>query len=396
MKEKQPIKFVSDAVRAIGPYRLWIAGCILTLLATVVRLYSSFFHLILRADDSVPFDFGLRYIETNAWFGGDQVYGAIDTADYPPASYAIFWPFMGWLSLPDAQWLWTILSLIALAVTGRLLVRESGAKILSERLFFCLLPFSIYPTNSSVIVGQLPTHLLPVIAISLLTLERGKGRLSRDILSSALFIIALVKPQITAPFFLIMLFRPGRLRPAIMTVAGYLSLTIIAKMFQPSDWITLLKGWSGQRDQISWVWGHTSVYTWMKSAGLHDLALPASLLLLTGFAIWLWVHRKADFWILVGVTALISRLWIHHRVYDDLIVLLAMVPLFRLANSSESTDGERTTGYLLFFINWVIFIAPLGFVLATVHYPLIQLPARVFVATVWLTTLGYLASRSKR
>lgn len=362
----------------------------------IYRLYTSLFYLVLSRDNPAAIDFIRRYIETIAWFGGEQVYGAIDTADYPPASYAIFWPFMGWLTLPAARWLWAILCLVALAVTARVLVAETGAKTLSERLFFCLLPFSIYPTNSSIMVGQLPTHILPVIAISLLTLERGKGRLSRDIISSFLFVIALVKPQITAPFFLVMLFRPGRLRPALMTVAGYLSLTIIAKMFQPTDWITLLKGWAGQRDQINWVWGHTSAYTWMKAAGWHDLALPASLLVLTGFAIWLWMHRKADFWILIGVAALISRLWIHHRVYDDLILLPAMVPLFRLANSEDSTDGERATGYLLFFLNWGILIAPLGFVLATTHYPLLRILFSIIVAAVWLSTLCYLVTRSKR
>jgi len=396
LKDNQSIRLISGAIRTIGPHKLWIAGCVLALPAAVWRLYLSLSHLVLTAEGSAPFDFRLRYLETHAWFSGEQVYGAIETADYPPASYAILWPFMGWLSLPAACWFWSILCLIALAVTARLLVWESGAKTLSERIFFWILPFSIYPTNSAIMVGQLSTHILPVIAISLLTLERGKGRLSRDILSSVLLTIALVKPQITAPFFLIMLFRPGRLRPAIMTVAGYLSLTIIAKLFQPSDWITLLKGWAGQRGLITWVWGHTSVYTWMKSAGLHDLALPASLLVLSGFAIWLWLHRKADFWILFGVTALISRLWIHHRIYDDLIVLPAMVPLFRLANREVSIDGERAAGYLLFFLNWGIFISPLGYILATTHYPLLELPARIVVATVWLSTLCYLASRAKR
>lgn len=396
MKEKQPIKFISDAVGAIGPHRLWIAVCILTFSAAVCRFYLSINTLVQIPEDSAPFDYGLRYLETTAWFRGEQVYGVIETADYPPASYAILWPFMGWLSLAAAQWFWAFLGFLALTVTAGLLVRETGAKTLSERFFFWLLPFSIYPINSSIMVGQLPTHILPLIAISLLSLESGKGKLSRDILSSVLLVIALVKPQITAPFFLIMLFRPGRLRPAIMTVAGYLSLTIIAKMFQPSDWITLLKGWAGQRDLINWGWGHTSVYTWMKSAGLGEFAVPASMLALAGFAIWLWVHRKADFWTLVGVTALISRLWIHHRVYDDLTVLPAMIPLFKLANRGDSPDAERATWYLLFFLNWGVFLAPLGYVLATPHYPMLKLAARIFVATVWLATLVYLASRSKR
>ena len=48
-------------------------------------------------------DLGMRWREVHAWFDGLPVYGQILTADYPPGSYTIFWPFLGWTDLDGGR-----------------------------------------------------------------------------------------------------------------------------------------------------------------------------------------------------------------------------------------------------------------------------------------------------
>jgi hypothetical protein len=42
-----------------------------------------------------------------------------------------------------------------------------------------------------------------------------------------------------------------------------------------------------------------------------------------------------DRWLLIGVAALIARIWTYHRVYDDVLILLPELALFRIAVSQS-------------------------------------------------------------
>src|ERR1700752_2359331 len=47
-----------------------------------------------------------RHEEVHEWFGGVSLYGVRATAVYPPATYAMLWPFLGWLGPTAARWSW--------------------------------------------------------------------------------------------------------------------------------------------------------------------------------------------------------------------------------------------------------------------------------------------------
>ncbi|HEX5758780.1 MAG TPA: hypothetical protein VF121_06260 [Thermoanaerobaculia bacterium] len=49
-------------------------------------------------------DLGFRHAEVARWLAGERVYGALDTAVYPPATYALLWPFLGWLISRRRVW----------------------------------------------------------------------------------------------------------------------------------------------------------------------------------------------------------------------------------------------------------------------------------------------------
>ena len=54
--------------------------------------------------------------------------------------------------------------------------------------------------------------------------------------------------------------------------------------------------------------------------------------------VWLYRHRRVDLWLQLGVIAVVARLWAYHRLYDDVLVVLALVALFRIATG---VDGPR-------------------------------------------------------
>jgi hypothetical protein len=69
----------------------------------------------------------------------------------------------------------------------------------------------------------------------------------------------------------------------------------------------------------------------LETIKLEGLEGPASLLVFMILGIWIYRYRRADIWILISVTALVARFWTYHMWYDDLLILLPMITLFRMA-----------------------------------------------------------------
>ena len=82
--------------------------------------------------------------------------------------------------------------------------------------------------------------------------------------------------------------------------------------------------------------GYANEHSWLEAIKLEGLEGPASLLALMILGFWVYRYRRADIWILMGVTALVARFWTYHMWYDDLLILLPMVALFRIANQRRA------------------------------------------------------------
>jgi len=348
--------------------------------------------------DAVPWgaiDLINRYEEVHRWFAGLPLYGAVSNADYPPASYAMLWPLLGWLSLTPARWLWAATTVIAAGVLAYLFVRESQADSLQQRLFAALLIFSTYPTQMNILVGQLGLHVLALLVTGLVWLNTRSGRWWEDLTSSMLLLLALVKPTLSAPFFWIVLIRPGRIRPLGFVIVGYATLTFLAATFQGDGVARLLQEWLGQAgSEVTVLEGHTNIHKWLATAGLEAWMLAGSLVMLAVHGAWTYRNRKTDFWVLMGVAALVSRLWVHHRLYDDVLMLIPMIPLFRLALARGGSDASRALAGILLAAVW-----------ATLHIPTwafydlsgtITASLEAVQTTVWLGAMVFLIGRASR
>lgn len=71
----------------------------------------------------------------------------------------------------------------------------------------------------------------------------------------------------------------------------------------------------------------------------------------------------ADRWILMGVSALAARFWAYHRLYDDVLVVLPAVALFRIAERGWSADGSDVAAGIWLALLVLIMLVParLGF-----------------------------------
>jgi hypothetical protein len=337
-------------------------------------------------------DLKIRLGEVHRWFAGRPIYNEPGCAMDPPATYAILWPLLGWLEFAPARWLWAATTVAALAWLIYLIVQETGRNTPLECIFVALMPLSMYATGATIGNGQLTVHVLPMLVAALLVLYRGQRRWREDLLAAALMVMALMKPSVSLPFLWIVLFVPGRLRPALLVTLGYLVLTLFAATFQEARFLTLLQGWLARTLMMARA-GYADLHVWLVTLGLEEWIFSASLLVLVALGVWTYCHRHADLWLLLGVTAFIARFWTYHRWYDDLLLLLPMVALFRIAKRGPSADGSDVVAGVLLALTLLTTLAPGGLYLFPPPWNMLYVTGQVFV---WIVVLIFLLDRARR
>jgi hypothetical protein len=341
-------------------------------------------------------DLRLRFNEVAQWFSGQRVLNPV----YPPASYVMLWPLLGWLPVQWAIRLWAVTSLVALGWLGALTVRESGVGDRLARVFVALIPLSMYAVGATIGNGQLNIHVLSLIVAGILLLRRGPATWPRDLGGSLMVLASLVKPTVSAPFFWIVMLGLRRWRPFMLVLAGYLLLALGASAFQPGGPVQQHREWlvfgvgsafygSALAPEAARNW-ETQLSTnpaqfVLSLMGLQQVASVLSLIILVALGLWVYRHRHADPWLLLGVSAIASRFWTYHRWYDDLVILLPMVMLVRIARAQVSP--ARTPAGWLLIAAILTCLAPGG--LFVLHPPWLGVYVVVQTA-VWLTVLGYL------
>ncbi|MCI0453749.1 MAG: hypothetical protein L0Y68_01990 [Candidatus Dadabacteria bacterium] len=352
-----------------------------------------------------------RYKDVHRWFDGK-----LRHPPYPPATYVILWPLVGWLPFALLRWFWAVTSLAALAWLAYLVIKESKASTDLERVFIALIPISMYATGATIGNGQLMLHILPCLITGLLLLHRRNFTLRQELIAVALLLIALVKPNASVPFLWIALFVPGRLRPALLVAFGYIALTLFSLSFQelpsvkpsptqqaqespkgtpgltipdPLKNISKLPTRSAEwakRDRYS------DIPALLITLGLKNWIIPVTLLILAAQGLWTYRNRHGDIWLLIGVAALVARFWTYHRWYDDLLILLPMVALFRIAKQESSTNGRGVIAAVLLAITLLATLAPGGLYLFPP--PLNSLYA-IGQSIVWIVILIFLLDQAR-
>ncbi len=366
--------------------------------AAVVWLGYEFYRLLWQPDQIGPIpihpgaiDLKQRHDDVHHLFAGEPIYVVGRTAPYPPGSLAMLWVFLGWLEVVPATWLWAATTVAMLGWLVCLSVRESLADTPLEKLFVALMPLSMYATGATIGNGQLLVHLLPVLLTGLFLLASGPRRWPWDFLAASLVLFSLIKPSFAVPFFWIVLFTPGRVRPALLVCVGYVALTLFAASFQDASVFALMEQWLDRATNISsgasQNWSSWDLHVLMGALGRKDLIAPASLLVLCGLGLWVYLHRRVDPWTLVGVTGIVARLWTYHGWYDDLLILLPMIALFRWVKQRADLDGYSLLAGTLLGTTLVVTLAPGGLYLLPAPFKTLYIGLQTLV---WIADLAFL------
>jgi Glycosyltransferase family 87 len=367
---------------------------LLMLVAALVWLGYQFWRLLWQPGPWGAVDLRILHELVHGWFAGRPVYSEVSDAIHPPATYAILWPLLGWLAVTPARWFWAVTTVAALGWLVYLVVQESHADTPLERAVVALMPLSMYATGAAIGNGQLIVHILPLLVAGLLLLQRRQRGWRVDLLAGALVLIAFVKPSISVPFFWILLFIPKSPRPALLVALGYVALTHFAVSFQEPDLTTLLRSWLARSSALAVTPGQgnvTNLHIWLGSLGLEEWILPTSLIVLLALGFWIYCCRHVDLWLILGVTGYVTRFWTYHRWYDDLLILLPMVALFRIAKQRRNVAGSEVMAGTLLAITMLIMLAPGGLFLFPPPLNIWYVTGQIMV---WITGLIFLLQQA--
>jgi hypothetical protein len=349
----------------------------------VTRLAYQFWRLLIDRSPNGAIDLRIVHELVYLWFNGETLNKII----LLPATYVLLWPFTGWLSFESSRWLWAVIYIASLIWLSYIVINETGIGKKREIIFAVLIILAVYPTGITIGNGQLILFLLPCILTAVL-MERGRdsGRF-KDIFISALFLFSLLKIPVTAPFLLIPLITQRAFRPLFIAACGYIVLTYVAISYRDTGLIETLRIWIEDSSALAVGGGYANLHIWLGSLGLKQLILPFSLVMISAFSLWLYKFRNVDIWIQLGVAAIVSRLWTYHRLYDDLLILVPMITIFRISRSSQLSRNESLAADFLLVISWLGLLSP-GFFLQ-LPFPIGTL-FRTGQAVIWISLLVFL------
>lgn len=361
--------------------RLWLNIAIgLMLIIGFVWLGYEFHRLVFLPHDTAAVDLKLRHHETQSFFKGDDIYQRNHNAVYPPASYAMFWPLIGWTDITGARTIWGVLTLIALLGLIHPAIKHSNAETRQERLFMALIPLSLYATGACIGNGQLAVIVIVCLMAKIEVLKEFKSSLPGDLLMALLILFALIKPTLSIYFIWIILFVPDRLRSAALVIAGYTALTFAASLFQEHGPIELIRLWY-QRGSAGAVYGSTigegairmaengghlqilsiNLHSVLGILGLERYNAPVSIFVFLILGRWVYSCRRINIWILFSVTCLVTRFAVYHGWYDDILLLPCLITLFKIAKmKNRFISNYRTVSGILFTLMFFSLLAPGG------------------------------------
>lgn len=291
------------------------------------------------------------------WFAGKPVTTEPVVLLYPPASMALLYPLLGWLSFEAARWLWAGLTLAALVWLIYLLAEYSGAQTHAERILVALLLLAMNATTKTVGVGELILPVLPFLIVGLFSLQQATSW-RRDIIAAACLTVTLVKPNIPVPFLWLVFFSPSGWRILGLMALGYGALTLLAASYQSTPLLILMRDWLARSSSHAGNAGYGNVSIWIANLGLGEWALAGSFLVLFAIGIWTYQHRRSDTWQLLGVLGIVARMWTYHDLTDDMLVLFPMIALFRIAKFGAAVHGDDVIAGLLLTATMLMMLLP--------------------------------------
>jgi hypothetical protein len=191
-----------------------------------------------------------------------------------------------------------------------------------------------------------------------LLLYRARGRWPLELAAGVCMLFALVKPNVSAPFFWVFLLVPRRKWPALFVIMGYVLLTLVGSYFLPGSLVDQVRGFLSRGTAVAQLQGYGDIPLWLGSVGQQQWIMPATVGLLAAMGLWVWAVRRADRWLILASLALMTRLWAYHRLYDDMLNLMAFIALLRLARGVDSREQPDQVAWGVFLVALLTIAGP--------------------------------------
>jgi hypothetical protein len=303
---------------------------------------------------------------------------AMHPGGYPPWSYLTGFLLVPPIAFQSVRIYFALLNLAALAVTLCWVWRTSAHLAQTERCLLTAATLAVFAHASTLRGGQY--GILVNGLLLMLLIRRGRPPELAEGLALGL---AAVKPQTAVLFFLIPLVR--RRWVAFATASGFiLGATTIICVWVRTGPITFVRQMFQQSAQ--WDDGDRGLIGLLLHFGVPRTAvtLGGLGLGLVAAAVLLWRFRHHSVLTLAAIAAVVGRLWMYHRPYDNVMLIFLLVPLGLLAFARASRLAQ-----LAFTLVGLSLWAPLR--------AAEQIPVVVFCnVAVWLFGLAVLLRQSKR
>ena len=292
---------------------------------------------LISGTDRAGVDLELRRRATHVWFAGGYHTGLRE--NYPPATYLMLRPLIGWAGRDTARVVWAAVLLVALAVTSGLAWRIASNAPSSWRVFAAILPWAAYPSAYAFSYGQMGPLCLAAGLGAALLLE-GRSPRRRDAASGLLFTLSLIKPSLSVPWVAGLAARAAWRRAFWVAAATYLAATLLALALGAGPLRDQALGWLGATTRYR---GYGNLNEVAAATGVPELALPAGALLVAAYLAWLrW--RQVDLWTAAAVGAIVARWFVYHNAVDDILLLVPLLVLIRRLGAEGS--GPRPSSAL--------------------------------------------------
>jgi glycosyl transferase family 87 len=306
----------------------------------------------------------IRFVHevTQDWWHGVPVYATHHGGVvFPPATWVLLGPLFAWTALDVARWIWAALALAGLVALGAAAANAIWNSGPLARTCAWLAPFSMPALGDALGIGSLITVVLPLAVWAVLSAARPAPTLRRDLAAAGMFDLALAEPTVALPFLVPLVVAPRRMRPAVLAVAGYAVLTLVAAYIHPGDLAAELRLWGDHVERQAGR-GYGNLQDWLEHRGSGSASfVSASSVLLAALGAFSWWCRRSDTWLLLGVAATVSRLWMAPRIDYDSLLIIPLMATARLALSDATARpmvmSSRMTFVALALILWI----PLNF-----------------------------------
>jgi hypothetical protein len=175
----------------------------------------------------------------------------------------------------------------------------------------------------------------------------------------------------------------------MLVILVYMALTLFSASFQQEGIVGLIQAWFKRTENVFFSHGRANIHKLFSALGIGSL--------LIALGIWPYLHRKVDIWILIGVSALTAHFLAHHRSYDDLVIVLPMISLFRISKGSECFECSNYLAVILFIGMWAMLLFVPGKLISSPSFATLLIESfQVIIMIATLVFLLYVAWLDKK